>query len=344
MPETTAKELAILINGRLKGDPETLVNGISTLKAAGGAEVAVLRDKSFRETASSSNAAALVADELIEGYEGAHIIVEDPERALARLLELFSEEKFPFPEGISDDARISTSATIGDGVSVGHFSVIEKGARIGGGCIIFPLAYIGRDVCIGENTVIYPHATIMDSVKIGVNCRIGPNAVVGDEGFGFMRRDGAAHRLRHVGSVDIGDNVEVGGLSSIDRGMLEDTVVGDGCKIDKHCMIAHNCKVGKNCLLAGYTRMAGSVKVGDGAVLAADVRVADHKEIGENAVMAAGTGVSRDIKAGEVVWGMPPRGIKTQTKIHALEGRLPDLFRRVRELEKKLEELDLFGA
>jgi len=338
MPEKTAEELAEFVGGEVDGDPGASVCAISSPQGAREGEIAVLRDNAFLDAASRSNASILVAAEAVEGFDGTQIIVDDTEGALADLLDLFRSELFPLPEGISADARINEQAKLGNGVSVGHFTTIEAGAEIGDGCVIFPLVYIGRNASIGSNTVIYPHVTIMDAVKIGENCLIRPNAVIGDEGFGFIRSEGAGRRLRHTGGVEIGDNVEVGSMSSIDRGMVEDTKVGDGSKIDKHCMVAHNCKLGKNCLLAGYARMAGSVRIGDNAILAADVRVSDHKEIGENAVMAAGTGVTRDIEPGEVVWGVPTRPIKTQTRIHALQGRLPDLFKRVRALEKKLEE------
>ncbi len=335
MLEKTAQEIADFLGGRLEGDPDAVVRGIATIREAGEDNIAVLKDDAFRKAASGSEASVLIARAAVEGFRGAQIVVEDPEKALAALLEIFHKDRFPLPEGISEDARISPRARLGSDVSVGHCSAIGDGSRIGEGCIIFPLVYIGRNVSIGKDTIVYPHVSIMDSVTIGRDCRIGPNTVIGDEGFGFIQRDGASRRLRHTGGVRIGDNVEVGGHSSIDRGMMEDTVVGDGCKIDKHCMIAHNCKIGLNCVLAGYARMAGSVRIGEGAILAADVRIADHKTVGEKAVLAAGTGVTRDIEPGEVVWGLPPRPVKAQTRIYALEGRLPELFKRVRELEKK---------
>ncbi len=336
MLEKTAQEIADVLDGRLEGDPDAAVRGIGSIREAGEDDIAVLKDDAFRKAAAGSGASVLVVGAPVDGFRGAQVVVDDPERALADLLDIFYKDAFPLPEGVSEDARISPRARLGSDVSVGHCSVIGDGARIGDGCIIFPLAYIGRNVSIGEDTIVYPHASIMDSVTIGRACRIGPGAVIGDEGFGFIQRDGASRRLRHTGSVRIGDNVEVGGHSSIDRGMVEDTVVGDGCKIDKHCMIAHNCKIGRNCILAGYARMAGSVRIGDGAILAADVRIADHKTVGEKAVLAAGTGATRDIEPGEVVWGVPTRSMRAQTRIYALEGRLPELFKRVRELEKKL--------
>ena len=337
MLKKNAGEIAEICRGKLEGDPEIKAHGISTLREAGEGEIAVLKDDKFLSEAAASGASIMIAAEPVEGFKGAHILVDDPEAAMAEVLGVFRAHQFSPPEGLSERASVSTQASLAEDVSVGPFSVIESGASIGKGSTIFPHVYIGHDVLIGEETIIYPHVTIMGPAKIGDGCIIRAGATIGEEGFGFIQREGGHRRLHHLGGVVIGDYVEVGSHSSIDRGMLEDTVVGDGCKIDKHCMIAHNCRIGKNCLLAGYSRMAGSVSIGDGAILAADVRVSDHKHIGENAVMAAGTGVTRDIKPGEVVWGVPTRPIRTQTRLHALEGRLPDLFKRVRKLEKKLE-------
>lgn len=338
MKVVTAGEIAEICGGVLRGDPGVAVEGLATLETARKGDLAVLKEDSLRGNAEQSRASVLVAREDIDAFRGTCIVVQDPELALAQLLEVFYRRPFPHPEGISEEAFISPDAVLGRDVTVGRYSVIESGADLGDGCIIFPLVYIGRDVRIGAGTVIYPHACIIGPASIGSRCTIRPGAVIGDEGFGFIQRDGTSRRLRHTGGVKIGDDVEVGALSSIDRGMLDDTVAGDGCKLDKHCMIAHNCRIGNDCILAGYARMAGSVVIGNGAILAADVRISDHVTIGDNAILAAGTGAARDIKPEEVVWGMPARPIKTQNRINALVGRLPDLFRRVRELEKKLED------
>ncbi len=339
MKEKNAKNVADLVGGHVVGDPQASITGINTLRGAGGSDIAVLKEDKYSEEAAQSNAAVLIAQKEVEGFKGTYIIVEDAEAALAELLRLFYEETHQKPEGISEKAEISHDAVVGRNTAIGSGSIICQGATIGEGCVIYPMVYIGKNVRLGDNTSVYPHVTIMEGVEIGHDCSIKSNTVIGDQGFGFIQREGARlhRRLHHIGGVKVGNDVEIGSQCAIDRGMLDDTVIGDGCKIDKHCMIAHNCKIGKDCIFAGYARMAGSVEIGERVTLAADVRIRDHKKIGDNAVVAAGTGVTRDIEPGEQVWGLPPRSISAQTRIYACEGRLPELFKRVRKMEKKLE-------
>ncbi|MFW6280191.1 MAG: UDP-3-O-(3-hydroxymyristoyl)glucosamine N-acyltransferase [Planctomycetota bacterium] len=334
-----ASEIAELVDGELRGNPDIILSGVAGIEEAGGQDLAFLADQKYEDAAKESAAGAMLVERALEGWDGTQILCADPELAFARVLRSIRQDRFPVPEGISPEAVISAEAEVGEEVAVGPHSVIESGAEIGDGVKIYPLCYVGHEVKIGAGTILHPGAIISDGVRMGRECVVRPGAVVGDDGFGFIQRENESYRMQHVAGVEIGDCVEIGGLSSIDRGMIADTVIGDGVKMDKHCHVAHNCTVGDNAILAGYARMGGSCNVGAGAVLAADVRLSDHVDVGDGAVMAAGTGAPKDVEAGETVWGMPARPIHEQMKITALTGRLPELHRKIRELEKKVEEL-----
>jgi UDP-3-O-[3-hydroxymyristoyl] glucosamine N-acyltransferase len=222
---------------------------------------------------------------------------------------------------------------------VGSHAVIEEGAVLGDDVTIYPMAYVGRGVRIGPRTVVHPHVTICEGVEIGSDCLLHPNCLIGDEGFGLIQREGRSVRRRQVGGVRIGDRVEVGGFCSIDRGMMEDTVIGSGVKMDKHCHIAHNCRIGDDCVLVAYARLAGSVTVGRGCILAADVGISDHVTVGDGVMIGAGSALMSDVKSGERVLGAPARPIGEAMRIMALEGKLPEMHRTLVQLKKEVESL-----
>ncbi len=336
----TTGEIAELVNGTLHGDSDREITGVAPMDAADDGDIGYVAEEKYRETAAQSGASALIVSKQIPDFPGDQIICEDPEVAFLNVLESLSQETAEQPEGIHDRAIISPEARLADGVSVGACAVVQPGATLENGVVIFPHAYIGHDVHIGQNTVVHPHVTVCQGVHIGRRCVIRPNAVIGDDGFGFVQREGASYRKQHVASVHVGDDVEIGGLSSVDRGMLEDTSIGNGVKIDKHCHIAHNCVIEDHCILAGYARMGGSCTVRRGAVLAADVRMRDHIEIGEGAVLAAGTGAAQDVEAGSKMWGVPARPLREEMRLNAMIGRLPDMRKTIHDLQSKVEELE----
>lgn len=340
MWKTTAGEIAELSEGELQGQAEVEITGVATLQEAGSEDVAFMAEERLAEAAAESGAAVLLAPHPVEGFGGTQVICSDPELAFSRLLKSLHAEMFPPPApGISDRAVISPEAQLGQNLTAGACCVIEAGAQIGDNVVIHPLAYVGRNARIGDDTVIHANTTICERTEVGARCHIGPGAIIGDEGFGFIQRDGHSIRMEHVGACRIGDDVEVGSLSSIDRGKISDTTVGNGVKIDKHCHVGHNCTVEDHCILVGYARMAGSVHIHRGALLAADVQVRDHVDIGEGAVLAAGTGAARDVEAGAQVWGTPPRPLRKEIRIKSLIGRLPEMKQQIRDLKKQVEEL-----
>lgn len=339
MFEMTVAEICELTDGRLHGPENVAISGVRDLDHAGPGDLSFAGDESRREKAASSSAGALLTAEKIEDFDGTQIVCDDVEKALVAVLKEVRNTLYPRPTGISNKASISADATLGDEVSVGDYAVIEANAEIAAGVTIYPLAYIGRSVQIGSGTVVHPHATICAGARIGGNCEIHPNVVIADDGFGYFQRGGKSTKFPHIGTVRIGDNVSVHGLSSIDRGMIEDTVVGEGVKVDKHCQIAHNCEVGEHCIMAGGAQVAGSCTLGKFVVLGGMAGVADHVQIGEGSQFGGKSGITRDVKPGSKMFGTPARPFKQQMRIHVLQARLPNMRNRIKKLEKEIVEL-----
>lgn len=339
MNAMTTGWIAELVEGDLHGDGDVAIAAVRSLEAAGPQELSFLADEQSLARASRSSAGALITYCPVEGYGGVQIVCKDAELAVCRLLQAIRRERFPLPSGISQSAHISPSARLGESVAVGAFAVIEEGAVLEDGVTVYPQAYIGRAVRIGARTVVHPHATICDGVEIGCDCIIHPNCVLGDDGFGFIQRDGRNLRKPHVGSLRVGDSVEIGGLTSIDRGMVDDTVVADGVKIDKHSHIAHNCRIGDHSVLAGGALLAGSVSLGQGVLIAGRVAIADHRTIGDGAMLAGGSAVHHNVKPGETCGGYPARPMEQTKRIWALEARLPEMRREFVQLQQEVDSL-----
>jgi len=339
MARMTTQQVAKLVGGDLKGPGDAVITGVRSLEEAGPSDLSFVAKKAMCKKAAKSRAGALITAWTLEGFEGAQITCKDPELAVSKVLEKIRKEKSVVPSGISDTAVVSPRARLGERVAVGHHAVIEDGAELGDDVVVYPLACIGRGVKIGPRTTIHPHVTICDDVQIGADCTIHPNCVIGDDGFGYIQREGRSIKMSHVGSVRIGNNVDIRGLTSVDRGMVDDTVIGDGVKIDKHCQIAHNCRIGDNTVIAGCCSIGGSVTLGKGVILAGEVGIADHVTVGDGAVLAARAGAIGNIPPGEVYWGMPGRPMKLQMRIEALLNKLPEMRTRLLELEKTVEAL-----
>ena len=339
MTKLTTRQIADMLGAELRGPEDVVITGVSPLETAGPADLAFVAKEALLPAAAESRAGVLLTAWAVEGYAGAQIDCPDPELAMRTVLQAIRLERIPRPRGISPSAFISPRAQLGEDVAVGPWAVVEDGAVLGDGVTVYALAYVGRGARVGARTLVYPHVTILDGVEIGADCVLKPGCVVGADGFGFIQREGRSLKMPHVGTVRIGDDVEIGALSTVDRGMLGDTTVGRGVKIDSHCHVAHNCTIGEDCVLAGYARLSGSVKLGRGVIMAADARTVDHVEIGDGAVIAAGAAVIANVKPGERRLGVPSRPFQEQMRIFAAQGKLPEMRRRLSALVKEVETL-----
>lgn len=287
------------------------VSGIATMGQAGADDICFFFDKKAKTKGAEIKAKACVTTEELKDFVAPGVILlicKDPKLAFLKLNLAFYELKEP-GVGIAASAKISSSAEIGENCSIGENVVIGNGAKIGEGCRIEANAVIDENCIIGNNCRIGVGAHIAYT-EMGNNCYIYSGARIGQDGFGFIVINGQHRRIPQLGLVKMGNDVEVGANACVDRGAMDDTIIGDGCRIDNLVQVAHNVVLGRGCILVSQVGIAGSTKLGDYVVCGGQVGIADHITVGSGTQIAAQSGVMSDLGAGEVVMGYPTVPIK----------------------------------
>jgi len=333
------RELAERVGGEVVGDPEVEVVGVSPLDRPSEGSVVWIESPKLLERAEEGPAAAIIAPLSVKSSKKPLIRVENPRLAFALALEVFHPPRPAMP-GVHPTAVVERGAKLGKDVSIMAYSYIGEGAKIGDRVVIHPFCYVGPEVEIGEDTVLFPGVVVYERVRIGRRVRIHAGAVIGADGFGYVKEDGKNRKIPQVGTVVIGDDVEIGANTCIDRATLGETVVGEGTKLDNLVQVGHNVSIGKNCILAGQAGVSGSVVMEDGVVLAGQAGVADHVRIGKGAIIGAQAGVIGDVPPGAFYSGYPARPHSVQMRAEAAKMRLPQLLREVRELRARVEALE----
>lgn len=337
MAELTIAEVARLAEGEVEGDAEAIVRGVAPLDEAGPDQLSFVAEARYFPYIQASRAGAVLvardaAAPLRPGMTA--VRVDDPRRAMARVLPALYPERRPAP-GIHPTAVVDADAMVDAGASVGPCAVIGAGTRIAAGAVVGAHVVIGRDCRVEAGAVIHPQATLYDGVSIGERSIIHSGARLGADGFGFVWENG--HRkVPQVGGCRIEADVEVGANTTIDRGSIGDTVVGQGTKVDNLVQIGHNCRIGRHCIIVSQVGISGSTRVGDGAVLGGQVGVQGHIEIGAGAKVGGQAGVLGDVPAGETWSGYPARPHREALRAQAALFKLPDALRRLRDLERAL--------
>ena len=309
----TLKEIAETCGLKLldEAKADVKVYNISALSDAGSGDICSFYDKKSKELAQKTTAGACIVSEELKEFVAPQTVVllSDNPKLSAWKLNLMFYEEFVSEAKISERASVHPTAKIGQNCAIADFVVIGENAQIGDNCVIEPNVTIARNVQIGKNTKIGANASV-SYAQIGDNCYIYAGARIGQDGFGFLTQQGQHKRIPQLGLVVIGNDVEVGANTCIDRGALDYTIIGDGCRIDNLVQIAHGDKFGRGCVIVAQVGIAGSSTLGDYVVLGGQVGVADHVHINSGAQVAAQSGVMREIEAGAVVMGTPTVPIK----------------------------------
>ncbi|MEX6501137.1 UDP-3-O-(3-hydroxymyristoyl)glucosamine N-acyltransferase [Pseudomonas zhanjiangensis] len=333
----TLGQLAERLGATLRGSADKPISGLATLQEAGPDQLSFLANAQYRKFLVDCQAAAVLltaAD--AEGYGGDALIVANPYLAYAQLSHLF-DRKPQAAAGVHPTAQVAADARVDASASIGAFAVIERGAQIGAGVTVGAHCVVGARSQIGEGGWLAPRVTLYHDVRIGRRVVIQSGAVIGGEGFGFANEKGVWQKIAQIGGVVIGDDVEIGANTTIDRGALADTLIGNGVKLDNQIMIAHNVQIGDNTAMAGCVGISGSTKIGRNCMIAGGVGMVGHIEVCDGVFVTGMTMVTRSItEPGAYSSGTAMQPAGEWKKSAARIRQLDDMARRLKDLEKQL--------
>ena len=335
----TLKEIATVVEGEVIGDEQLIITGINSLEKASQGEISFFGDPRYHESLKETRASALLVHAFTDLYAGPQVVVPNPALAYARVARLFAP---PLPRfsGISEKAFIHKSASIGQDVSIYPFVHVGEEAVIGDHTTLYPGVFVGDRVRIGNSTVIHPSVSILHNCIIGNEVIIHAGSVIGSDGFGFVRDGHINVKIPQIGYVQIDDQVEIGANNTIDRAALGKTWIKRGVKTDNLVQIAHNVVIGEDTIIVAMTGISGSVSIGREVVIGGQVGISDHIKIGDRVMIGSQSGVAKSVSPGQVVSGTPSMPHRLWLRTTRVIPRLPEMYDRLRRLEKKVEELE----
>ena len=333
--EITASQIAGFINGKIIGDENAVITGVSPIESGEKGHLSFISQERFSHFLETSKCSVLIVSENLvqdKSYPATLILVEDAYISFQILMNLYQQMQGR-KSGVESGSYFHPSSELGENVYVGAFSYISEKAKIGDGSQIYPQVYIGKEVVIGKNCIIYSGARIYDQCIIGDNCIIHSNTVIGSDGFGFQPTKDGFNKIPQLGNVILEDDVEVGSNCSIDRGTIGATVVGKGTKIDNLIQIAHNVKIGKNNVIAAQAGIAGSTVIGDWNMIGGQVGIVGHIKIGNHVRVQAQSGVNNSVKDGEVLYGSPAISASDYRRNYVHFRNLTEIVKKINQLE-----------
>ena len=353
--KTSVADIARWIKGEVVGDGNALVTGCAGIKEAQKHDITFLADPKYGPLAEETLAAAIIVDRQASlpvparpaggrqaGLPGKTFIrVDDPSLAFNEVMRrLLPDPSRFFPKGIHPTALIAKDALLGTGVAIGPYTVVEGKASIGEGTIVHGHCFIGRGTSVGARCLLYSGVVLREEITVGNRVIIQSGAVIGSDGYGYATVAGRHVKLPQIGTVVIGDDVAIGANVTVDRARFDKTVIGEGTKIDNLVHIAHNVTIGKHCLIVAQSGVSGSTRIGNYVILAGQSGIVGHLTIGDGAIVTAQSGVSKDIGAGETVFGSPAQPIKNAFRANAHIQRLDQYVAMIKDLKERVAELE----
>lgn len=338
MKTKTLQELADHVGGRVVGDPTLPIREASTLDKAGPGEITFLSNPKYEPQVKTTKASAVITAQKLDS-PAAFLVAEDPYYAFMQIVVLLHGHREHPKVGISSQAHISKTAVLGPDCHVNHGVTICEHVKIGKNCYFYPGIFIGPHVEMGDSCILYPNVVIYDGTQIGNRVIIQSNASVGQDGYGFATHEGEHHKIPQIGRVVLEDDVEIGAGCAIERGTLDDTIIGRGSKIGDLVAIGHGTKIGPGCLLVPQVGIAGSAIVGHHVVMGGQTGVVGHIRIGNLVKIAAKSGVINSIPDGAIVAGTPAIDVTKAKRAYALIECLPEMRKKLKELDRKISKL-----
>jgi len=331
----TAGDLAQYLGARLDGDALAQLLGVASPERARPGDLIYLDSPRHKDRGEESAARCVLAQAGVRLAGKTVIEAGDPKFAFAKAAAWIIEEPAK-DAAIHPTAIVSSGAQLGADISIGPYVVIEDEVRIGSGTVVEAFCFMGRGACIGERCRLHPRVTLYAGARLGNRVEVHSGTVIGSDGFGYVFGEGRHWKFPQIGGVEIGDDVEIGANTAIDRGSLETTRISNGVKIDNLVQIAHNVQIGEHSIIAAQTGVSGSSAIGKGVVVAGQVGIADHCKIEDGAIVGAQAGIptGKTIRRGQTVWGTPARPLGKFKEQYAWFARLPELAERIRKLEK----------
>lgn len=334
-------EIAELIGGTVIGDATTRIAGVNGIKQAKPGDLTFVSNLRYLPFLETTHASAAIVGKAVMSAPIPIIQVAKPDVAFWTVLKDVADSEVSHPHaGIHPTAVIGENVRLGKDVAIDAHVRVADNCRIGDGAVLYAGVYVGQDSVIGGNTVVYPNVVIRERVTVGARCIIHGGAVIGGDGFGFVPLGKVQYKIPQVGSVEIGDDVEIGSNTTIDRATFGRTVIGQGTKIDNLVQIGHNVEIGEHCVISGSTGISGSAIIGNYVMIGGQTGIAGHIDIGDGAIIAGRTAVSKSVGPGKMVSGFPMKDHKEDLRILACISRLPEFVNRIHELEAQVRELN----
>jgi UDP-3-O-[3-hydroxymyristoyl] glucosamine N-acyltransferase len=339
----SAAHIAGVLEGEVIGNEKVEITGLSKIEDGKEGTLSFLANAKYTKYLYTTKASIVIVDDQFIAEQSVPctlVKVKNAYTAFSQLLEIYNQIKLD-KSGISPLAFISPDAKIGRNVYIGEFAVISEDVIVGDGCKIYPQSFVGSNVILGEVTTLFPGVKIYSDCIIGNSCTFHSGVIIGSDGFGFAPQDNNNYKkVAQIGNVIIEDHVEIGSNTTVDRATLGSTIIRKGVKLDNLIQIAHNVEIGQNTVIAAQSGISGSTKVGENCMIGGQVGIAGHLTIGNNVMIAAQSGIGSNISDGKIIQGSPAFEIAPYRKSYVYFKKLPELVKRIDELEKQLKKTE----